>query len=143
MFANDVSNKNFSQLIPGVSVAHHDASHHQSDPVKIDQYSKINRWHVEQYVYLLERMRAIREGEGTLLDNSMMLLGSGTSDGNAHAPDNLPILLAGRGGGAIRSGRHLRSEKNTPLCNVYVSVLERLGVPTKRFGDSTKPLDLS
>jgi hypothetical protein len=143
MFANDVSNKNFSQLIPGVSVAHHDASHHQSDPVKIDQYSKINRWHVEQYVYLLERMRAIREGEGTLLDNSMMLLGSGTSDGNAHAPDNLPILLAGRGGGAIRSGRHIRSEKNTPLCNVYVSVLERLGVPTKRFGDSTKPLDLS
>jgi hypothetical protein len=143
MFANDVSNKNFSQLIEGVSTGHHESSHHQNEPTKIDHYSKINRWHVEQYVYLLERMRSIREGEGTLLDNSMMFLGSGCSDGNAHAPDNLPILLAGRGGGTIRPGRHLQNEKNTPLCNLHLSILNRLGVPAERFGDSKQALDLS
>jgi hypothetical protein len=142
MFANDVSNVNFSPLIEGVSAGHHETSHHQNDPAKIEQYSKINRWHVEQYVYVLERMRAIREGEGTLLDNSMIFMGSGCSDGNAHAPDDLPVLLAGRGGGTIKPGRHIKSEKNTPLCNLYVSVLERLGVPAAKFGDSTKPLDI-
>jgi hypothetical protein len=143
MFANSVSNKNFSQLIDGVSAGHHENSHHQNDASKIEQYSKINRWHVEQFVYLCERMRNIREGERTLLDNTMMVFGSGLSDGNAHSPDNVPLLLGGRGSGAIRSGRHIRSEKNTPLCNLYVSLLERLGTPVPQFGDSTKPLDLS
>jgi hypothetical protein len=73
----------------------------------------------------------------------MMFLGSGCSDGNAHAPDNLPILLAGRGGGTIRPGRHLQNEKNTPLCNLHLSILNRLGVPAERFGDSKQALDLS
>ena len=142
MFANSVSNKNFSQLIDGVSAGHHENSHHQNDAAKIEQYSKINRWHVEQFVYLCERMRNIREGERTLLDNTMILFGSGLSDGNAHSPDNVPILLGGRGGGAIQSGRHIRSEKNTSLCNLYVSVLERLGTPVPQFGDSTSALAL-
>jgi len=143
MFANSVSNKNFSQLIEGVSAGHHEVSHHQNEKDKLEQYSKINRWHVEQFAYLLDRMRQIREGEGTLLDNSMILCGSGLSDGNAHSPDNLPILLGGRGGAAFRTGRHICSEKNTPLCNLYVPVLQRLGVPVNQFGDSTQALDLS
>ncbi|HEX6963837.1 MAG TPA: DUF1552 domain-containing protein, partial [Lacipirellula sp.] len=143
MFANSVSNKNFSQLIDGVSAGHHETSHHQNDAAKIEQYSKINRWHVEQFVYLCEKMRAIREGERTLLDNTMIVCGSGLSDGDAHSPDNIPLLLGGRGGGTIRSGRHIRSEKNTPVCNLYVSLLERLGTPVSQFGDSTKPLELA
>jgi hypothetical protein len=143
MFANSVSNKNFSQLIDGVSAGHHETSHHQNEKDKIEQYSKINRWHVEQFVYLCERMRNIREGERTLLDNAMILFGSGLSDGNAHSPDNVPILLGGRGGDTIRAGRHIRSEKNTSLCNLYVSLLDRLGTPVERFGDSTKALELS
>ena len=142
MFANSVSNKNFSQLIDGVHGGHHELSHHQSQAAAIEQYSKINRWHVEQFVYMLERMRNIREGEGTLLDNSMILCGSGLSDGNAHDPNNLPILLGGRGGKKFNTGRHIASEKNTPLCNLYVPVLNALNIPTESFGDSTRGLNL-
>jgi hypothetical protein len=142
MFANSVSNKNFSQLIEGVSAGHHETSHHQNEKDKVEQYSKINRWHVEQFAYLCERMRGIREGEGTLLDNSMVLIGSGLSDGNAHSPENLPVVMGGRGGGGIRTGRHIRCEKNTPLCNMYVSVLERLGIPVDHFGDSKQAMPL-
>ncbi|WP_428307453.1 DUF1552 domain-containing protein [Lacipirellula sp.] len=143
MFANSVSNKNFSQLIDGVHGGHHELSHHQSQAAAIEQYSKINRWHVEQFVYMLERMRNIREGEGTLLDNSMIVCGSGLSDGNAHDPNNLPILLGGRGGGQFNTGRHIASEKNTPLCNLYVPVLNALGIKSESFGDSTRSLNLA
>jgi hypothetical protein len=86
---------------------------------------------------MLTRMKQIREGDSTLLDNSMVLLGSGMSDGNSHNPRNLPLILAGRGGGTLATGRHLAYEKKTPLCNLYTSMLERMGAPVKRFGDST------
>ncbi|MCP5516048.1 MAG: DUF1552 domain-containing protein [Verrucomicrobiales bacterium] len=143
MFANDVSGKNFSALIPGVNGGHHELSHHQNEPAKCEGYSKINRWHSEQLAYLCDRMAAIREGERTLLDNSLLLFGSSLSDGNRHDPNNLPILLAGGGGGSIKPGRHIASPKNTPLCNLYVSLLERMGTPVDAFGDSTEALPLS
>jgi hypothetical protein len=139
MFANDVSNKNFT-FVEGVRGSHHDMSHHTNKPVKIEQYKRINRWHVEQFAYLLGKMKAIREGEGTLLDNSMVLFGSSLSDGNRHDPNNLPILLGGRAGGALRTGCHIASPKNTPLCNLYVSMLERMDLPVRSFGDSSGPL---
>jgi len=82
-------------------------------------------------------LKAIREGEGTLLDHSMIVYGSGIADGNAHNHDNLPVLLAGGGGGTIRPGRHMRYAKETPMANLYVSMLERMGAPAERFGDST------
>lgn len=140
MFANDVSGKNFSALIPGVQGGHHELSHHQDQAEKYEPYSRINRWHNEQLAYLLDRLAAIREGDGSLLDHSMVLFGSSMSDGNRHDPSNLPILLAGRAGGTIRSGRHLASPKGTPLCNLYVSMLERMGTPVETFGDSTEPM---
>ena len=139
MFANDVSGRNFG-FIDGVRGGHHEISHHEHNAEKIDAYKKINRWHNEQFAYLLERMRGIREGGGTLLDNSMVLFGCGMSDGNRHDPNNLPILLAGRAGGAIQPGRHVASPKNTPLCNLYVSMLEAMGSQTTSFGDSSGPL---
>jgi hypothetical protein len=139
MFANDVSNKNFS-FVEGVRASHHDMSHHSNQPDKIEQYKRINRWHVEQFAYLLDKMKAIRECEGTLLDNSMVMCGSSLSDGNRHDPNNLPILLGGRAGGVLQTGRHIASPKNTPLCNLYVSMLERMGTPVRTFGDSTGPL---
>jgi hypothetical protein len=142
MFANDVSGKNFSALIPGVHGGHHELSHHQDKADKYEPYARINRWHNEQLAYLLDKLAAIREGEGTLLDNSMILFGSSISDGNRHDPSNLPVLLAGRAGGTIQSGRHLASPKGTPLCNLYVSMLERMGTPVERFGDSTAPMDI-
>lgn len=143
MFANSVSNKNFSQLIDGVSGGHHELSHHQNKPDAIEQYSKVNRWHVGQFAYMLERLRNIREGERTLLDNSMILCGSGLSDGNSHDPNNLPILLGGRGGDQVNAGRHLASEANTPLCNLYVPILNALGIKAESFGDSNRALNLS
>lgn len=139
MFANEVSGRNFS-FLPGVSGSHHEISHHQNDKAKLEEYKRINMWHVEQYAYMLERMKSIREGEGTLLDNSMVLFGSGMKDGNAHQPHNLPLLLGGKGGGTLATNRHLRYEKDTPLCHLYQGMLTRMGIPTEHFGDSTAEL---
>jgi len=143
MFANDVSGKNFGKLVPGTEGSHHEFSHHQSKAEKFEPYSKINRWHAEQLGYFMDKLKAIKEGEGTLLDNSMVLFGSSMSDGNRHDPNNLPIVLAGRAGGKISSGRHIACEKKTPLCNLYVSMLEQMGTPVEAFGDSTAPLAIS
>ncbi|HYF00966.1 MAG TPA: DUF1552 domain-containing protein, partial [Planctomycetota bacterium] len=143
MFANDVSGKNFSLLIPGVKGGHHELSHHQKQPEKVDGYSKINRWHVEQFAYMIDGLSNVKEGEGTLLDHVMVMMGSSLSDGDRHDPNNLPILLAGRGGGTIRPGRHLAHPKNTPLCNLYAAMLDRMGLPVEKFGDSTGALALS
>jgi len=139
MFANDVSGRNFS-FLPGVSGGHHDMSHHENKEEKIKQYQEINRWHAEQYAYLLGRLRDIPEGDGTLLDNSMILFGSSISDGNRHDPNNLPIVVAGNAGGAIRTGLHVASPKETPLCNLYLTMLDAMGVEVEAFGDSTEPL---
>jgi hypothetical protein len=139
MFANAVSGKNFS-FLEGVSGGHHQISHHENDKSKLEQYKRINIWHIEQYAYMLEKMQSIREGEGTLLDNSMVLFGAGMRDGNKHDPHNLPLVLAGRAGGTISPGRHLVYEKKTPLCNLYRSMLSRMNAPVDKFADSTGEL---
>jgi len=139
MFANDVSSRSFS-FLDGVKENHHNSSHHEAKPAKIESYKIITRWHVEQYVYLLQRLQGISEGERTLLDNAMILCGSSLSDGNAHSPNNLPILLGGKAGNRIRTGQHLAFAQNTPLCNLYVSMLDCQRIQVPRFGDSTEPL---
>jgi len=139
MFGNEVSGKNFA-FLPGVSGGHHQTSHHENDKAKLEEYKRINIWHLQQYAYMLERMKAIKEGEGTLLDNSMVLFGSGMKDGNAHSPVNLPLVLAGRAGGTLATGRHLIYEKKTPLCNLYLGMLSRIGTPVTALGDSTQEL---
>ncbi|MDB6055145.1 MAG: hypothetical protein JWN25_2668 [Verrucomicrobiales bacterium] len=139
MFGNAVSGKNFS-FVEGVKGGHHQISHHENDPEKMEQYRRINSWHVTQYAYFLQRLKSIKEGEKTLLDNSMVLFGAGMRDGNAHDPHNLPLILGGRGGGALATGRHLTYEKNTPLCNLYRSMLDAMGTPVDRFSDSTGEL---
>lgn len=140
MFANDVSGRNFS-FLPGVSGGHHHLSHHEFKEENIVQYKEIVRWHTGQLAYLLDRLQSIPEGDGTLLDNSMIFFGSSMSDGNLHTPYNLPILLAGRGGGKLRTGQHLAMPAKTPLCNVYVTLLDAMGVPVESFGDSTGHLE--
>ncbi len=142
MFANDVSSRNFS-FLDGVEGSHHELSHHENNDKKIAQYQLINRWHVQQFAMMLERMDAIKEGEGTLLDNSMLMFGSSFSDGNRHDPDNLPILVAGKGGGSINSGRHIAAKGQVPLCNLYLSMLQHNGVQLDAFGDSNAVLDLT
>ncbi len=139
MFGNEVSGKNFS-FLPGVDGGHHQISHHENDKAKLEQYQKINQWHVAQYGYLLERLKGIKEGQSNLLHNSMILFGSGMKDGNAHSPHNLPIVLAGRAGGTLATNRYLTYDKKTPLCNLYTGLLARAGTPVPRFGDSTGEL---
>jgi hypothetical protein len=135
VFANDGSNRSYGAI--GVPEGHHDLSHHGHDPEKQAKIRTINRFHVEQYAYLLGRLKAVREGDGTLLDQSLVVYGSGISDGNAHNHEDLPILVGGRGGGRVEPGRHVVYPRETPLTNLHVSLLDRLGVSVERFGDST------
>jgi hypothetical protein len=135
MFANDVSGRNFS-FVDGVRGGHHEMSHHEGQAEKIEQYKRITRWHVEQLAGFLTRLAEIPEGEGSLLDHCMIMFGSSISDGNRHDPDNLPILLAGGGGGSLATGQHLHFEGERPLCDLYLSMLQRMGVATESFGDS-------
>lgn len=135
MFANAGDNKNYR--IIGVPDGHHDLSHHQKDAEKLAKIATINRFQVEQFSYLIQKMKSIREGDKTLLDNSMVMYGSGLSDGDRHNHDNLPILLAGSGGGTIETGRHLRYDLETPVCNLFMSMLDRMGVNAPFIGDST------
>ncbi len=139
MFGNAVSGRSFAFLGDGFG-GHHQTSHHENKPEKLDQYQRINTWHLEQYAYFLSKLKSIREGEGTLLDQSMILFGAGMRDGNAHNPHDLPIVLAGRGGGKLATGRHLTYDKNTPLTNLYRSMLAKMGTPVEHFADSTGEL---
>ncbi len=136
MFANDVSGRNFS-FLDGVKGGHHELSHHENNEEKIAQYQRINRWHTEQFARMLKKMRDIREGDSTLLDNSMIVFGSSMSDGNRHDPDNLPILLGGKGGGTLQSGQHIAVDGMVPLCNLYLTMLRKMGLEADQFGDST------
>jgi hypothetical protein len=106
---------------------------------RLAQLARIDRAYLEQFVYLIQKMKAVRESEGTLLDNSMIMYGSGLAWGRLHNRDNLPILLAGGGGGTIQGGRHV-NHGSTPLANLYLSLLERVGVKLDRVADSTGPL---
>lgn len=139
MFGNAVSNVSF-RFLEGVSSGHHDVSHHQKDDDKLRQYEIITRWHVQQFAYLLNKLQSMKEGDSNVLQNSMLLFGSALSDGDRHDPHNLPLVLAGRGGGRIASGQHLQYEVDTPLSNLYVSMLDAFGTPVERFADSTGKL---
>jgi hypothetical protein len=139
MFGNAVSNVSF-RFLEGVSAGHHDVSHHQKDADKLRQYQLINRWHIDQYAYLLRKLDAMKEGDSTVLNNSMVLFASALSDGNSHNPHKLPMVLAGRAGGRIDSGQHLVYGEDSPVANLYVSMLDAFGAPVERFADSTGPL---
>jgi hypothetical protein len=135
MFASAGSNRNYRFI--GVPDGHHELSHHQGRPEKHAKIREINRFHAEQFAYFLERLKSIREGDGTLLDNCMIVYGSGLSDGNRHNHDDLPVVLAGRGGGSLDTGRHVRYSAETPMCNLFLSMLDRMEAPADGLGDST------
>lgn len=139
MFGNAVSNVSF-RFLEGVSAGHHDVSHHQKDADKLRQYELISRWHIEQYGYLLRKLRSMKEGDSNVLDNSMVLFSSALSDGNSHNPHDLPLVLGGKGGGRIDSGQNLVYGEDSPLANLYVSMLDAFGTPVERFADSTGKL---
>jgi hypothetical protein len=138
VLANEGSNRPYPFI--GVPEGHHDLSHHGNDAKKKAKIRDINKFHVGQLAYLLTKLKSIKEGDGTLLDHCMIAYGSGNSDGNAHNHDDLPVLLAGRGCGTIQSGRHLRFPRNTPLNNLWLSMLDRVDVKMAALGDSTGKL---
>lgn len=127
----------------GIFDAHHPTTHHQNDPVKIAKVTKINIFHATLLSYYLEKLASTPDGDGSLLDHSMVLYGSGLGDGSAHAPHDLPILLVGEAGGQIKGGCHIQYPKETPVTNLFLTIMDRMGVPQDSFGDSTGRLDLS
>jgi hypothetical protein len=138
VLANEGSNRAYPFI--GVPEGHHDLSHHGNEQKKKDKIRQINTFHVKQLAYLLTKLKSIPEGDGTLLDHCMVAYGSGNSDGNAHNHDNLPILVAGRGCGTLKTGRHIRFAKETPLNNLWLSLLDRMSVKMQTLGDSTGSL---
>jgi hypothetical protein len=139
MIAHDGSNRSYPFL--EVPDGHHDLSHHGGNLEKQAKIAKINRFHVEQFAHLLKRLSETPESEGSLLDSSLVAYGSGLSDGDAHDHHDLPLLLAGRAGGAVATGRHLRVASRTPMANLFLSMLDITGASAERFGDSTGPLE--
>lgn len=138
VLANEGSNKSYAFI--DVPEGHHELSHHAGDAAKQEKIRKINLFHTQQVAYLLERLDSIPEGDGTLLDHSMIVYGSGIHDGNAHNHDDLPIVLAGGGCGTLATGRHLRYPSETPLNNLWLSMLNRLDITLEKLGDSTGTL---
>lgn len=124
----------------GIPEAHHGLTHHQGDQEKIAKVIEINCFHIKQFAYLLKKLKSTPDGDGTLLDHVMITYGSGFSDGNAHDHADLPLVLAGRGGGTLRPGRFVRHPKETPMANLFVSMLDRMGVPVETLGDSNGQL---
>jgi len=124
----------------GISDAHHGLTHHSGDPEKIEKVTKINCYHIQQFTYLLDKLKSVKDGDGTLLDHSMIAYGSGLADGNRHEHHNLPLILAGRGNGKLKPGRMVRYPDETPITNLYVAMLDRMGVPVEALGDSTGQL---
>ena len=125
----------------GVNEGHHSISHHQGKPENIAKIKAINTYHMQQLAYLTSKLKSIKEGDGTLLDNCMVAYGSGIADPNRHAHDDLPLLLLGKGGGTIKSGRYMRVPAETPLNNLWLAMLQRFGAPTTWLGDSTGVLE--
>jgi hypothetical protein len=135
MFGREGSDQKYTMV--GVNEGHHTITHHQNKPELQAKIRAINTFHIEQFAYFLSKLKSIKEGEGTLLDNSMIAYGSAIADGNRHEHGDLPVLLAGRGGGSIKTGRHLRVERETPINNLWLALLERMNATTKQLGDST------
>ena len=139
MMGREVSNRTFPEI--GVSEPHHPLSHHQNKPEKKAPKARVDTYHIRMFAYLLERLHATQDGDGSLLDHVMILYGSGISDGDIHNHINLPVLVAGGGAGRVRGGRHIQCP-DVPLTNLHLALLDKIGVPLERVGDSTGQLEL-
>jgi hypothetical protein len=144
MLNNDLSQMNFGFLDGVQGALHLDLTHNGREPEREAMYLKTNQYHTEQFSYLLKRMKAIDEGGQSLLDNSLLMFCSNLFDGDRHEADEMPILLAGKGGGSLKTGRVLNYRDNSAndrrACSLYLSLMDRLGVPLRQFGDANKQL---
>jgi hypothetical protein len=140
MMGRELSSRTYTEI--GVSDAHHPLSHHEDNPVKIATMSKINVFHTRMFSYYLDKLQATPDADGTLLDNVTILFGAGMSNSNAHAPSDLPLVLVGGGSGQLKGGRHLRFAVDTPVSNLHLAILDKLGLPVDKLGDSTGKVNL-
>ena len=134
MMGREVSARPYPEI--AVPDSHHPLSHHQDEPAKLERLSKVNEYHCQQFAHLVKKLAAIPEGDGTLLDATLFLYGTGISDSNTHFHDDLPIVLVGGKAAGIRGGRYVRYPKQ-PLTNLHITILDKLGVPVEKLGDST------
>ncbi|MCP5536357.1 MAG: DUF1552 domain-containing protein [Akkermansiaceae bacterium] len=139
MLAHDGSNRSFPDI--GISEGHHSLSHHRGNPNTLEKIAQIDQFYIGEYARFLQQLKNLKEGEGSLLDNTMIVYGSGIGDGNRHNHTDLPLILAGGGGGSLKPGRHTRAKEGTPMTNLYLAMLERMGVDAKRVGDSSGVLN--
>lgn len=139
VLAYDGSNRAFPEI--GVPEAHHQLSHHRGNSETLKKIAKIDEFYVKQFAWFLDHLHSIPEGHGTMLDASMLVYGGCISEGNQHLHSDLPIVLAGRGGGTLRPGTHLQLPEPTPMCNLHVALAQRMGLNLDRFGDSTSTLE--
>jgi hypothetical protein len=136
----ELSSRTYPQI--GVPDPHHPCSHHRNDPALIVKKAKIDAYHIELLGYFLQKLQNTRDGDGTLLDQSMILYGGGMGDGNLHRHSNLPCLMAGKLGGQFETGRHLAYKMDTPMSNLLLAILNKANVPVAKIGDSTSPLEV-
>ena len=139
MLAREVSGRAYPEI--GVSDSHHPLSHHQNEEAKLERLHKVNEYHFRQFAYLVDKLSKTKEGDGSMLDHTLFLYGTGISDSNTHFHDDLPIALVGGKAAGISGGRYIRYAKGTPLANLHVTILDKLGVHVDKFGDSTGMLD--
>jgi Protein of unknown function (DUF1552) len=139
MLAKEVSGRSYPEI--GVGDSHHPVSHHQDEPAKLERLHKINEYHLRQFAYLVDKLSKLPEGDGTMLDHTLFLYGTGISDSNTHFHDDLPIALIGGKAAGIKGGRYIRYPKGTPLTNLHLTILENMGVSVEAIGDSTGRLN--
>jgi hypothetical protein len=140
MMGREANTRVYHEL--GLSEGYHPLSHHQNNPDKVAKILKIDKLHTEVFAYFLEKMRATPDGDGNLLDHSMIVYGSALSDGNMHEHFDIPTLLVGGASGRIKGGSHIEYSQHTPMTNLYLTMLDKLGIQRERFGDSTGKLIL-
>ena len=140
MMARELSGRSYPEV--GIADAHHPLSHHENQPDRIELLSRINTYHTTLFAGYVEKLRSASDGDGSLLDHMVLIYGAGISNSNAHSPDDLPILLLGGGAGQLKGGRHLKYPKETPMPNLLLTVMEKLGVPMESIGNSTAKLEL-
>jgi hypothetical protein len=135
MLAREVSGRAYPEI--GVSDAHHPLSHHQDEAAKLERLHKVNEYQFRQFAHLVKKLATTKEGDGVMLDNTLFLYGSGISDSNTHFHDDLPIAVIGGQAAGVKGGRYFKSPKSTPVANLYLTVLQRMGIEAEKFGDST------
>lgn len=139
MMGREGSTRTYREI--GIPDAHHPLTHHRNNPEWVEKVTQINRYHMEQFAYFIGKLKSTPDGDGTLLDHTMVVYGSGLSDGNRHDHAALPVLVVGGGAGTLRTGRHVTYAKDTPMTNLHVALLDRMGVQTEALGDSNGELN--